>query len=233
MLLRLYMPTFRWQLLAYFLLSLCMAGLMALGKAHDFILVSTTVCSFVLGTAYYLAPLVLCIHDYRPVCNTLPVTAGEKMAMLLIYFCAITFIALYGPYYLLYVIFPDALPTYSEIVGHGVDFNLSPWQILLQSLGAVAVVLVVIWGVLSAKGNRILKGICSLVCFIIIEGFISGMAGMAYALSRIDEIKADPEALVAMPEFLDLTYMIVLAIVIITTSIFLPLIYRNLKHRGF
>lgn len=235
MLFNLYYPTLRWQIYGYLLLSLAVTGLMALGQRFGHVMFPVTVCSFILGLAYYLAPISITRRDYRPVSCILPVTAGEKTVFLLLYFGVGTYLLLYLPYMLMQLIFPDAVPSYQTLstatgVNEYIDFGA--WTYFYSFFSAFAMIPVVLWALVSSKTSRAAMVFAAYVVTTIAESMVGGAVGFVYALTHLDEMNS-PEDIFNVVGMIKLVLVISAVMMVILISVFIPLLYRKLKTRGF
>lgn len=237
MLFSLYYPTLRWQIFGYLLLSVVVTGLMALGQRLGHIMFPVTVSSFILGLAYYLAPISITRRDYRPISSILPVTTGEKTAFLLLYFGVATYLLLFGPYWLMQLIFPDAVPSYhtlSVVTGVNKYFDYGAWVYLSNFLSAFAIMPVALWALVVSKTSRAAMVFAAYVVTTVAESMVGGMVGFFYVLTHINELETvSPDDILNVKELVKTVLVISALTVVALISVFVPLLYRKLKTRGF
>jgi len=233
MLFRLYYPMIRWQIVGYVILSIAVTGIMAFGQWMGHVMFPATVGSLMLSIAYYIAPIGFTRRDYRQVCDILPVTAGEKMAFLLLYFGLGTILLLSGPFYLLHFIFPDYVPCYLSAYNANVGIEIPVWGYLSGFVSALSVVAVTLWTLVVSKTSRGAMIFAAVVAVNVVMSVIGGIAGIVFAITHFDELKNNPEDILFVGGLVN--YIIAIGIFISVTiiSVFLTMLYRKLKCRGF
>ncbi|MCM1451354.1 MAG: hypothetical protein NC102_03785 [Clostridium sp.] len=237
MLFKLYYPVLHWQIIIYFILSLAMTGLMALGNHYGHVLFPMTVCGLVMSLAYYLAPISITRRDYRHVCAALPATATEKLVFLLLYFGVGMYLVIYGPNYILQYLFPDAVPSAQSITARygmegdlGIDFGW--WTYPYQFFNAFAIVPVTLWAMVVSKTNRAAMIFAAYIVATIAESMIGGMVGFVWALTHLDEMTS-PEDIYKVGDLIEYVFILGTLMAVAIVSVFLPLLYKKLKRCGF
>ena len=236
MLFRLYFPMIKWQMVGYVILSVAVAGIMALGQHIGYLLFPVTVGSFVLGIAYYLAPIVFTRRDYRQISDILPVKASEKIVFLLLYFGIGTYLMLNGPFYLLHLLLPDYVPNYMSAVNVNFDYEFELMTYVSGFVSAFGVVTVSLWALAVSKTSRAATIFGAVVAVMVAQSFIGGIVGFTYALTHIGEFEKsaeDPAMVLTATGLVKYVFIMGVALSCTIISIFLTLLYRKLKRCGF
>ncbi len=236
MLFSLYFPMIKWQVVGYVILSVAVAGLMALGQRIGHVMFPVTVSSFILGIAYYLAPISFTRRDYRQISDILPVTASEKMVFLLLYFGIGTYLMLNGPFYLLHFLFPDYVPSYISAVNLnlGCDFVLISY--ISGFVSAFGMVSVSLWALAISKTSRAATIFGAVVAAMVASSFIGGIVGFTYAMTHLSEFEnsvEDPAMVMNVSGLVKVVFIMGLVVSGSLMATFLTLLYRKLKRCGF
>lgn len=195
-----------------------------------------------------LLPLLLAFRDYRHISSQLPVTAGEKMIFLIVVF---------------FVIFPGLL-SLSELVGQWLlndafgqtvhnlfnEYNQKIMSTLKDNqlqwmrnnifVGygfAFALISVELYYIVTAKKNRIVAGLLSLlfaylgICLIF--AFVSAVVGIIIGYNSADE--TIPEEVIRIEMLHSLKWVIAFAFGSIATIaiVYLIKLYKKLRNCGF
>lgn len=235
MIFSLYYPMIKWQMIWYPMLSLAVAGLMALGKYTGHLSVPTTFGSLLISVAYYFAPISLTRRDYRQVSNILPVTAAEKLAFLIVYFYIFTYVMLNVPCVVLQHLFPDYVPCYMMANPTLPDIKVGVIGYVCGFMSAFSTMSVCLWALTSIKTSRAAAIIGAWFGFNFLLGLVGGIVGAVYAINHIEMIKnlESPEGAQVMTDMLKMVFYTAIPLSLVLVSIFTTLLYNKLKTRGF
>lgn len=235
MIFSLYYPMIKWQIIWYPVLSLAVAGLMALGKCTGFLTVPITFGSLLLSVAYFLAPIALTRRDYRQVSNILPVTAAEKLAFLIIYFYVFTYIMVNVPCGVMQKAFPDYVPCYVMANPAMPEISIGAVGYASGFLSSFTTMSVCLWAMVSLKTSRAAGVVGAWLGFNFLLGLVGGAVGAVYALSHIEMFKDidSVQGALGLTRMLKHLFIIVIPLSLILVGIFTTLLYKKLKTRGF
>lgn len=238
MLFRLYYPMLKWQIVGYLILSIAVAGIITLGQFLGHLTFPITIGAFMLGVAYYVAPVVLTRRDYRQISTILPVTTGEKMAFLMLYFGAGTYLMLNGPLYLLHFVLPDYVPCYTEIYSDKVGLSIGALGYLSGYISAFSMVIVALWALVVSKTSRAAMVIAAVVVVTVAQSMIGGIIGLVFAITHIDMFAnmdnvPKQEDIMMIGDLVNYVVAITALMSVTIIIIFVTLLYRKLKYRGF
>lgn len=196
---------------------------------------------------YYLAPIGFARRDVRQLCAMLPVTAAEKLVFILIYlFIGVNLLTSGVSYLAAFVIMPICPQMWDMVLESfqlfNTTFGFSVWSVSGFSM-AWLFQIIVMYVVLIAKRNRVLKGIIAYFGATIAVGILSGLAGMIgamymimkhgqdYAQNLIPE--ADPDQITAEMTQMVQTIMYPVGAVAVVVLIWLIWkMYKKLKYSG-
>lgn len=196
-----------------------------------------TLCSFPTAFMYYFAPIGLARKDSRPISNQLPVTAGEKFVFLMIYFIPVVYLLTSGAMFLSALLFFPLNSKAFEFVSNlfetfDREFGFSPWTAILLTQ-MIFLQSCVLYGVVTSKKNRMLKGIVNGVAgflfFLLLCGFGGFLIGLIHSISY--EANIDGQAFQREVTIKLITYTGLICGVLSTWL--LIKLYKKLKYCGF
>lgn len=235
MLFSLYYPVLKWQIAGYLCLAVVMTGLVAVGNSFGYAIIPLTLCSFVLGAAFYLAPISITRRDYRQVCALLPATAAEKMAFLLLYFFIGCYLMLNGPLFAAHFIWPDHVPMYQNLNPQIQNIEISVFGYLSGVITALGIVTVALWTLVVGKTSRAALVFAAVVAVTVAQSIVGGVCGMIYAFSHLDEMEllANDGDISSVANLVEFAWKVGLIVSLAIVCVFMALLYKKLKHRGF
>ncbi len=163
MLFQYYWPGLRKQVilmpLAAVLITAGVSWYLSLGFGTDNVMLPLSAVSIM----YYLAPIGLAHKNYRSTSATLPVTAGQKLTFLLLYFWIFVMLITTGVMWLTaFIMIPFSPEIWTEIqratAGFTTTYGMSPFAPWVWPL-AFFFQTIVLYAVLKAKRGRQMKGI--------------------------------------------------------------------------
>lgn len=197
-------------------------------------------CYSVIGLMFIMAPLGLGKADYRFTVAQLPVSAGEKLAFLLIYFWAVLMLVINVVPVVILSLFSISPET---VMGSYVPFGDEP--AMLSVLGATSYLismvlqLFVLYTMVTAKGNRALRAVVGLIILYVVfmfAVFVLSVIHTAYELAKLPA-GVNPTDLPADPQFMSHTlvgvFIVVAALFVVFGAVLLVKLYKRLKHSGF
>ncbi len=182
-----YRSSFLRQLALYGALSL-LCAILTLLPLNGYLQVGIFTVSWIaLQFCYDLGPIVLCKSgDARIVERLIPAAAAEKLALRLIYFLAVTAIAVFllpEAALLIYRAWP-AIQTSELMMLVDIRFNNPISLRILNLFGAIATVLTCLYFVTKPRTGRFVKGFVSVIVFQIILGTVGAIYGIIFALKK-------------------------------------------------
>lgn len=240
MLARFYYPVLRKQIIAIpsmVFLCVLLLSYSQIFESDKWVIVSTMPVSFM----FILSPLGLARRDCRSLSNQLPVTPLEKMAFLVLYFNVFMTILTSGGMSLsALILLPISDQPMTWLLGlfsrFEETFGMSPFNPSML-VGGCFFQYCVLYGVISAKKNRIARGIIWMLVTFVIYQFMSGIIGLiigiVVAASESPEALANLDAM-GLPEgFMPYVFRSILAVMTLGTLVMASLTYRKLKYHGF
>lgn len=182
-----YKPLLSGQVLIYAGLSLFLSVLILLpvgGLAQFFFF---TLIWTIIPYLFQFAPLVFAKGgDARLIERMLPATAAEKMTFLLIYLFVVVGAVVYAfPEFTLWLYTKiPAVQNESMLIFVNLRFSSSIGLIAMNTLSIVAAMLTCLYMVLSARNNRIIKGIASVFAVQFSMAFLGGLYGIRMAFKK-------------------------------------------------
>ena len=190
MVVKYYYPTLRLQVMWYPIVT---AGLflivsllqLAGGEVADASMGIMGALSFM----FYWAPLALCRHESRLTTTLLPVTAVEKIVVLLGYFFVVIPILLFGVEYTLAGIVHYTVPEMSfldrALAKYG-ELELEGKGMLMISSAFLSVLpaILCLWGVAHFRQNRTLKAMLTSCGVYLATSFAAGISGVILAFKK-------------------------------------------------
>lgn len=240
-------PAVKTQMIWFPLLSL-VAGLLMWAmlsvSLHLFVLAS--VPSMLLGFAYFFSPVALIRRDYHNTTAQLPVTAGEKFAVLMLYFVVGVPLLLNIPYYLavalMYVFTPeiwDSLLVYIQVITDEIQMPL--WAYVGSLPCVLPLIGITLLSVVNtdrpAISRTVLYFIVSYIVYIVAAMVVSIAASVIMVMNFIHGggDLADSEAFANIISNEMVPWAVVLCDVIglLTAAVIYYKIYKRLKKGGF
>lgn len=182
-------PGLRWQVIWYPVVALFCSAVyvmaMFVGTTSYNIAASM---GMVLTMMTYLAPLSLAGRDFRSTIGLLPVMASEKLVFLLLYFCGYILLVTSGisvlATYMSRWLFPEVQENVMYILSSFKGLA-SPITLLGCTIMSMALILCTLYGVLSARTNRIGKGILFAVIGFVVYCLVSVAGAVGYGIRYI------------------------------------------------
>ncbi len=241
MIARFYYPILRKQLIAMpiavFVCVLVSSYAISVYESELMMLVS----SLPIALMMMLAPIGLARRDCRFLSDQLPVTAMEKFVFLMLYFNFVVMLITSGGSFLSALLL---MPVYSGSMTWLLNiydtfeemFGTSPWNPLFWPSSSMFQCFT-LYGVISARKNRMAKGLIYMFASFVIYQLICGIGGIVIGFLMVgsgDVQNPSPfdvnQAIKSMmPQF----FWILITLMTIGTIILACLIYRKLKYRGF
>lgn len=254
-------PAIKWQIIGYpvatFVLTVIYVAAMATGLRSVNVAAAS---GLLIGMMFYLAPLAMANRDFRSTMAMLPVTAGEKMAFLLLYLWGYMLLVTNGINFCVTNLVSLVLPSV-ECQG---AYLMYQYKILLTPLTIVAGVVMswgfevfCLYGVVSARSNRMGRGILYAALgfgIYIVTSIVAGVWGVIRffetnpdaadtfaALGKDTEYLRDgvmtPELmdsiLVFVREIMEPLYGMMCTVALICMCVLISKLYKKLKIGGF
>lgn len=238
MILRLYMPVLRFKLAALSVLALLITFTMGLyAKITDN--PDQTGGFYLISIMIILAPLTVARRDYRDISSQLPVTAGEKFAVLIfLYWLAFPLcisLAQWAGELCVNGLFGIKLEAafYDNHVGETGMIYLCG---LVQSFSIITVIL---YTLVKARKNRILSGIgagvLTYASYTAISTVLSFGAGLAagFKAAKAEAEVTEAAILDTITGFYPIILTIILATAVAVLAVFTFKLYKQLNNSGF
>lgn len=237
---RFYYPVLRKQIIAIPIIVFLCVLVISYAPIFDsdkWVIVSTLPVAFM----FMMSPIGLARRDCRPLSNQLPVTPLEKMVFLILYFNVFMSLMSSGGMMLAALIL---LPVSNQpmvwlldLYGRFADiFGMSPFNPVLW-LGGCFFQYCVLYGVISAKKNRMAKGIIwmlsTFVIFQLMSGIIGLIIGIAISISDPPATLSQLDATGLPAGYMPVIFRGILIFMTLGSITMICLIYRKLKYHGF
>lgn len=183
-------PAVRFQIIWYPVLSFVAAlfGTLVLSVSTD-LLVLADVHTTLMGLLVFLAPIALIKHDYHHTTAMLPVTAAEKLTVLVLYFVFGVFALVNVPYYvvsgLVWCFKPDLFSSLLSLVSNYFNDTGFLWIMIGSYPINFALIGIVLQSIVGSKRPTISRSVLYLVISYIIYIVIVGCAAVIAAILAI------------------------------------------------
>lgn len=198
------------------------------------------VTSLFFGSLFYFAPVVLSARDNRLVISQLPVTAGEKMTFLYLYFwVAVPVLLVAGTYIGLGVCMVWGNSAINGMLTEMLSLANQKWIsgnafFAINFLSGLMMMTVTIYPMVSKSNNRILHSVVSFFAMLFAIALVSGVAG--FAIGFYHGLCDDPRKYtdIHITENVALTCSIIsLVFEEIIALVFMRKTYKKLRNCGF
>ena len=193
---------------------------------------------YLISFVVILSPITIARRDYRDISSQLPVTAGEKLSVLL---------------FLYWILFPVCF-TVAQVLGELCvewllnirlnpkfynELNETPVFILCGLFQTLSIITIILYTLVKARNNRILSGIgagvVTYLCYALISAVLSFVVGFVAAI-RVAHLDAD-NAGDFIAKTLTAVFPMILAamaaIAVVVLIVFTVKLYKKLNNSGF
>lgn len=244
-------PAVRKQLIWYPVLSVVTAifGAVVLSISLKLLIVAQ-LPTILIGFLIFLAPIALVRHDYHHTTALLPVTAGEKLMVLFLYFGIGTTLLVNVPYYLTCfvacLVNPDLVAIIKSFIAeytYGTNlvlFSLESYPINFSLTGVV--LLSVVWSNRPTISRTVVCFVVSYFIYIMFTGLVAIVISLimvyrAFSSGRFAEVAAGGDDTLFANEIIGIIMPVVMGILFVMGLVAMVIVYRmmynKLKAGGF
>lgn len=239
---QLYYPALKKQIICFPLVSLALMWIGVLYYRMGCDLEMSLLMPVAAASAmYYVAPIGIARRDFKPISALLPVTASEKMTFLLLYFGLFIAVEINLSIIISALIvlppIPNGLSTLWDIMtGFGKHY---PPVFLVISWGpALAILLCVLYTVVTVKRNRVFKGllafVVALILLMLVGGIIGFIVGMLEGYGYLPDLGLwNNYAKTLTPRFTYILMVVEFVFSLPIVATYLVLLYKKLQRSGF